>query len=205
MAAGMYPSACCSVIDLGTQPSSNPSWKPRRMVQLVWELLDEEVEFERDGVKQRFKQKVRRMFPASLGSATKPSELRKILQSWRGRPFTDQELAGFDLKNVLGANGLLTIVHNAKNGTTYADVGSVGPLMKGMPKRTPETPLTYFSLSDVPADAVSVPWPESLLEGAREMIRKSVEYKARFGDGGDESHDTGAPHYESHDEDPIPF
>lgn len=203
IAAGMYPSACCWVIDLGTQPSSNPSWKARQMVLLGWELLDEVVEFEKDGVKQSFHPKMSRSFGLSFGSAKKPTEFRKLLESWRSRPFTDEELKGFDLKNVVGVNGLLTVVHNNKEGNTYANVGSVGPLMKGMPKRAPETPIIYFSLSDVPQDATAVDWPDSMPEFIREKIRKSEEYCARFGGDAGNGADNGYP--PPHGDDDIPF
>ena len=200
IAAGAYHVACCTIVDLGTQPPSNPKYHPRQMVLLQWELLDETVEYERDGVKQSFKQTISRSFGLSLGGGKKPTEFRKLLESWRGRPFTAEELAGFELRNVLGANGLLTVVHNESGGSVYANVGSVAPLMKGMPKRAPERKLLYFTLSDI-AEGDALEWPADMPEWIREKIMKSKEYGERF--GGVEPHD-GAQ-YESLGDDDIPF
>ena len=40
------------------------------------------------------------------------ANLRRVLISWRGRQFTAEELGGFELANVLGANAMLNVVHN---------------------------------------------------------------------------------------------
>lgn len=200
IAAGAYHAACCSIVDLGTQPSNNPKYRPRQMVLLQWELLDERVEYERDGVKHSFVQNITRSFSLSLGGGNKPTEFRKLLESWRGRPFTVEELAGFDLRNVLGANGLLTVVHNESNGSTYANVGSVAPLMKGMPKRSPERPLLYFTLTDVPEGGPLV-WPADMPEWMRDKVMKSKEYGERF--GGVDPHANDYP--PAHGDDDIPF
>jgi hypothetical protein len=176
-------------------------------VLLTWELLGERVEFERDGMKQSFVRTISRRFPLSLGGGSKPTEFRKLLESWRSRPFTSEELAGFELRNVLGANGLITVVHNEPApGTIYANVGSVAPLMKGMAKRAPESPLVYFTLSDI-AEGDSLVWPESMPEWVRENVAKSAEYIARFGDGGHSlsDHYDGPPPSFAMGDDDIPF
>ena len=103
---------------------------------------------------------------------------------------------------MLGANGLLTVVHNESNGSVYANVGGMGPLMKGMQKRTPKTPLMYFTLSDIP-DGDAVAWPEQMPEWVREAIRKSQEYQARF--EGHESHEAPHDHATGFGDDDIPF
>lgn len=41
---------------------------------------------------------------------------------------------GFDVESVIGANCLLNVQHKAAGDKTYANVSSVMPLMKGMPK-----------------------------------------------------------------------
>lgn len=48
-------------------------------------------------------------YTVSLGPK---ANMRKALERWRGRPFTPQELGGFDLDSVIGAPALLNIVQN---------------------------------------------------------------------------------------------
>jgi hypothetical protein len=65
---------------------------------------------------------VRKRFTASLHEK---SNLHRDLKSWRGRAFTPQELAGFDIENVLGASCQLLISHTERDGTTFANVAAV--------------------------------------------------------------------------------
>ena len=113
------------------------------------------------------------MFTLSLG---KKAKLRPMLESWRGRPFTEAELEGFDLKNVLGANALLNIIHTKKGDKTYANISTVSPLMKGTPKKTPELPQIFFSLAEC-GDRIVV--PNSLPEWIKAKLMLSEEYVAQ--------------------------
>ena len=62
--------------------------------------------------------------------------LRHDLESWRGKAFSFEELAGFDVERLIGANALINVQHRkSADGTkTYANVVAVMPLVKGMPK-----------------------------------------------------------------------
>lgn len=149
LAAGMHHAVCYGIVDLGTQPTNNPQFKPTRKVAFLWEVPSERIKFEKDGVKKDLPRGISGMWTLSLGTKSK---LRPMLESWRGRPFTSEELDGFDLKNVLGANCFLNVVHaegkGQNAGKTYANVASVNPLAKGMPKLTAENPHVWFSLDE---------------------------------------------------------
>ncbi|MEY4385808.1 MAG: hypothetical protein RLY20_1091 [Verrucomicrobiota bacterium] len=43
---------------------------------------------------------------------------------------------GFDVESIIGTNCLLNIQHNQVSDKTYANVVSIMPLVKGMPKMT---------------------------------------------------------------------
>src|SRR5208337_1405024 len=58
--------------------------------------------------------------------------LRKDLESWRGRTFTEEELKGFDVENVLDVPCLLNVIHNGTSGTVYANVSGIMKLPKSM-------------------------------------------------------------------------
>ncbi len=59
--------------------------------------------------------------------------MRKDLESWRGRKFTQQELQGFDVETIIGVPCLLNIIQEDKGGETYANVASIMRLPKGLP------------------------------------------------------------------------
>jgi hypothetical protein len=91
--------------------------------------------------------------PAVVGkqytlSLNEKANLRADLEAWRGRTFTDQELAGFDVKQVLGKSCQLGIVHNANNGKTYANVKAVMGLPKGAPKPVASGPLIHYDIDN---------------------------------------------------------
>jgi len=51
------------------------------------------------------------------------------LQSWRGKPFTQEEMRKFDLKNILGAWCMINVIERAgQNGQTYSNVDGVTPV-----------------------------------------------------------------------------
>lgn len=121
--AGVHQGVCCDVVDHGMVESTyNGETSIKHKVRLVWqiaELNDEGKPF-----------LLHKRYTASLHEK---ASLRKELESWRGRPFTDQELSAFDLDNVLSVNALLNVVHATKDGNTYANVAAVMPIPKGTP------------------------------------------------------------------------
>jgi hypothetical protein len=62
-------------------------------------------------------------------SWSEKANLRLDLQSWRGKPFTQEEMRKFDLKNVLGAWCMLNVIERAgQDGKTYTNVNGVTPV-----------------------------------------------------------------------------
>jgi len=123
--AGVHQAVCCDVVDLGlveVEWQGQKNTKP--MVRLVWQIAESEPETGKPYL-------IAKRYGASLH---KKATLRKDLQSWRGRPFTEAELKEFDLDNVIGAGALLNVVHNVKDGTTYANIEAIMPLPKGTPR-----------------------------------------------------------------------
>ena len=77
----------------------------------MWELPTETVEVE-DRTETRVLSK---QYTCSLSDT---ASLRKDLDSWRGRRFTDEELKGFDLRNIVGVPCQLSITNEERNGKT---------------------------------------------------------------------------------------
>lgn len=171
--AGVHHAVCYAAIDLGTQDPGNPSYRPSRKVMLMWELPQELINTEQ-GQKPRV---ISSEYTMSIG---KKATLRGVLESWRGKPFSAAELEAFDLKNVLGANCQLNVVHKAGKADpsrVYARIQSVVPLVKGMP---PVRPVNDVICYDIP-EAGPITIPESIPEWIRGKIMASDEWKARNG------------------------
>jgi len=60
------------------------------------------------------------------------ANLRHDLESWRGRPFNNEQVQkGFDVESLYGFNCLMGVSHVTKNDKTYANITSILPLIKG--------------------------------------------------------------------------
>lgn len=123
--AGTHVARCYGCISLGTQHSEQfaDSFK----VMLLFELPFERIQTESSG---DMPMTLSKEYSLSLG---KKANLRKHLDSWRGKAFTEEELKGFEVSKVVGAPCQLTIVHQTTGkGNTYAKIESITGLAKGM-------------------------------------------------------------------------
>ena len=138
---GVHIANCISIIDLGDQYSEKYD-KTQRKVLLTWEVTDETIEI--DG-----EEKPRVISNEYTLSLSEKANLRTHLEAWRGKNFTQEELDGFDLQNVLGKPCQLSIVHNERNGNVYANIKSIMSIPKGMPTPPVVSELTYFQLCGI--------------------------------------------------------
>lgn len=188
---GVHQAICFGVVDLGTQqplPSSKFNRGPRRRVLLMFEIPEERIQVERDGRMVDLPRALSKEFGLSLHEK---AALRKFLESWRGRQFTQDEKAGFEVGNVAGVNCMLNVIHK-DNG--YEDIAGCMPLAKGMQKRTPENPVTVYDIDQ--------PIPATLPEWVRKKIMLSDEHMQAAQNGG---HYDEPPPSHFDDEDPLPF
>lgn len=120
---GNHTARCYRVIDLGTQDVEFQG-EPKLMhkVLIGWEL-DGEAE---DGSPLKTDDgkplTVSKQYTLSL---SKKANLRADLESWRGKAFTDDELKGFDITQLLGVYCMVTVKHDKKGDKTYTNVASV--------------------------------------------------------------------------------
>jgi hypothetical protein len=145
---GLHTACCCDVVNLGIVAGA---YGAKHKVRIVWQLdaIDEE-----HG--RRFD--VARVYTLSLHER---AALRKDLESWRGKKFTEAELeGGFDLEKLLGVNAQVQVTHDlSDDGATYANVTTVVPPVKGAPKLVP---IAYVRAKDrqKPAAAATDADPE---------------------------------------------
>lgn len=161
--ADVHNAICIGVYDLGTQ---NGNFGPKRQLCLLWEL-----DCDKDDGKHFV---VSRRYGLSLHPK---AEFRKLLESWSGRKVTpDEEENGFDAAKLLNQPCALQIIHNENNGNTYANVGSVTKLMKGMKPMKATYPAATFSFDDngktIPPNVPE--WIQKLIKGSNEWNGTTV-------------------------------
>lgn len=164
--AGTHVARLVQVIDLGTQASAN--FEPSRKIRFSWELPLELDVFNEDKGEQPYM--VHKDYTLSFNEK---SNLRKDLQSWRGRPFTEEELAVFDETKVLGKPCMVTILHTEKGTKTYANVASVSNIPKGT--QVPEQINASIAYNTEKGDDINY---RALPEWLQKKIAESPEFQA---------------------------
>lgn len=120
---GMQQAVCAFVHDIGNQPGEYQG-KPniRHQIIVSWELAEKMVQGENAG--KPFM--VSKYYTLSLNEK---STLRKDLESWRGKAFNEEELQGFDVERLIGANCFLNITATEND---KRKIAAITPLPKGM-------------------------------------------------------------------------
>lgn len=169
--AGTYSAVCCELIDLGMQ--YNEAWKTSsRKVLIGWEVVGETVNVNGEPQPRIFS----KTYTASLNEK---AALRKDLNAWRGRPFTEEELRAFDLKSIVGAACMLTIVHQtSQNGKTYANLASIGGIPKGFPKPSITVEPTIYDIDESdPAVVSTLPaWIADIIKASPSYTERVASY-----------------------------
>lgn len=164
---GTHVARCVKLIDIGTQKGEYQGKATfKRQVIIGWELPNE-LMTTGDYAGKPFT--VSKFYTASL---SEKSNLRADLKNWRGRDFTEQELAGFDSKNIMGKPCMLSLTENDKGKTR---VTGVMALPKGTQVPDKINPTVYLSLEPSEFDQAVF---ESISDGIKKMIVLSPEYQA---------------------------
>src|SRR3989304_9107557 len=176
----LHMAICYGIWDLGTQ--YNEVWhQESHKVAVVWELPEIRGEFERNGVKVNLPRAISKQYRLSLH---KKAGLRKDLESWRGKKFTEEELSkGFDIKKLLGVPCQIQVLHNRVEDKTYANISAIIKAPTGT-KLTPENPITFFSFEENMDIPPSTPeWIEKLIKGAKEYGRGNAQIPENYESG----------------------
>lgn len=131
---GVIQAVCALVEDIGTHEGSYQG-KPisRHQCIICWEIDALMSQGEYEG--KRFM--VSKFYTVSLHEK---SSLRKDLESWRGKAFNDEELAGFDVEKLIGVNCMLNIVEYKKlDGSSGQKISAIMPKIKNLPQMQPIT------------------------------------------------------------------
>jgi len=168
--AGTHLGRCIWVIDLGTQDGSYEGVpNSNRKLMLTFELPEEKEIFKEGGKPEPFVINVERTL--SLGEK---ASLRADLESWRGQPFTEDELLGFDVSKLAGVPCILSVIHKTSTkGKTYAKVTTISKIMKGTVCPPQINDKIIYSVEDRHNTTFL-----ALPEWIRKKIEKSHEFQA---------------------------
>ena len=108
-------------------------------------------------------------------SMSPKGKLRPMIESWLGKKLTDSEAADFDLDELLGKEAMVNVVHKEGNdGNTYANIATVGPLMKGSECPAPVNPPIIFGYGK--------DWDQRFFESLPDFIKTKITSSREYGE-----------------------
>lgn len=153
---GTHRAVCTRVVDMGTQDGN---YGPKRKIQLGFEI---------DAAREDGSPF---MAFSHLTLSTHPkSNLRHLLESWRGRAYEEGEEV--NLVALLKRSCLLTLVRNGD----YTNISAITPMIKGMEPLQPAGDTVLFD-----ADEPDLGELDKIGERMREKIEASPEYRKAMG------------------------
>lgn len=159
---GVYMAVCIGFIDLGEQYSEKfKSYTNKGMY--VWELPGETIEI--DG-----EQKPRQLSKEFTISASSKSNLRKFIETWNSKSYSDEDFMEFDVFEQVGKPCQLNVVLNETK--EYSNVDNLMPIPKGFPAPTTDTKQIRWDMEQWD-DAVFAELPEWI----QDKIKKSTQYQ----------------------------
>ena len=159
---GVYMAVCVGIIDLGEQYSElfkNYSNK----CMIVWEIPGETIEV--DG-----EQKPRQLSKEFIIASSNKSSLRKFIESWNGKSYSNEEFVEIELFDQIGKACQLNVVLNSTG--EYANVDNIMPIPKGFPAPTTATPPIKWDIEQWDDKVL-----ETLPEWIQDKIKKSTQYQ----------------------------
>lgn len=169
--AGNYIARCYQMLHIGTVNEvilGTP--KTLNKVRIGWELPTELKEYkEGEGEKPAV---ISKEYTLSMNDR---ANLRKMLASWRGKDFSEEEAKAFDITKLLGVPCMLNVIHktSADGQRTYEEIAGVTPMPRGM---TCPPQICTNLVWDY--DQPDLQLLESLPDFIKEKIKSSEEYKS---------------------------
>ena len=169
VAAGNYVARCVKMIHYGTITEDYLGTpKTANKVQLTWELPTELKVFKEENGEQPYV--LSKEFTLSMHEK---ASLRKWLEAWRGKNFTNAESEAFDITNLVGKACMLNVIHTTKGDKTYANISGVSSMPKGLTCPPQINDSVVFSVDEFDQKLF-----DSFPDYIKDKIKGSVEYKA---------------------------
>jgi hypothetical protein len=154
---GTHVAICNLIVDVGMQPG-NPQFaglvgkdgkkdsrgEPSPKIFFRFEVPSKRMSYTKDGVDHEGPMTIYANFRASLN---KKANLRKVIESWRGKKFSnDGEAEQFDVFSMLGKACMILVTHSDDG--KYANVDNVIALPDGVPVPKAENPLLKYTTDE---------------------------------------------------------
>lgn len=169
--AGTHLARCYQMIEIGTvKENILGQEKILTKVRIGWELPEERRIFSDEKGEQPFV--ISKEYTLSMNEK---ANLRKDLESWRGKGFSEDEAKGFDITKLLGVPCMLNIIHRtSKDGQkVYDNIAGIMPVPKSM--KCPAQENKTFVLS---YDAFDFNVFNSLPDFIKDKMKGSSEFAA---------------------------
>jgi len=156
-------------VDIGPQETN---WGEKDKIKLRFDVPAERITWtDKEGNEFEGPMVIWGTYTASLNEK---ATLRQHLEAWRGVSFTEQELMGFHLKNILGKPCMISVIHKESGGKTYANISSIGKMPKGMEPPKPEGELICFDFDQhTQADLDKLPeWLQKRIADGKALLDK---------------------------------
>lgn len=126
---GQFAVLCVDVVNLGTKVETYADQEPREVPKVALVFAS--------GERQEDKS-LTFVTTEMTVSANEKANLRKFLESWRGKSYTpEQAEAGLPITKLYGQSALISIEHVlTRKGRKFAKITSISPLPKAMPAPT---------------------------------------------------------------------
>ena len=164
---GTYTAICVHAIEIGEQMTTFQGSKSyKNQVLYCFELVGEFIEI--NGEKQP--RVLSKTFNIPKNQKSENSGLRKFVESWKGKKFTNDEWLEFDTNDVVGQECMLGVVLNDTG--EYSNIDSVVGMPKGFSAGSPISELIKFDIDPWSQEAF-----EKLPDWAQERVKKSTQYQ----------------------------
>ena len=196
--AGNYIARCYSMVHVGTvKEEVLGEMKVQNKCRITWELPTELRVF--DEAKGEQPLVISKEYTLSMHEK---SNLRKDLESWRGKQFTEEQAKSFDITKLLGVACMLNIIHKVtKSGSDYATISNISSIPKGFVCPEQVNKNYEWNFEDA--------WDEIALNAMpdfiKDKIKSSAEYKAIKSEIIDVTHDEPATDNEPENNNDLPF
>lgn len=194
--SGNHIARCFQMIEIGTV-TEEIMGKVKKLykVRVSWELPGEQKVFDEAKGLQPFT--ISKEYTLSMNEK---ANLRKDLESWRGKGFTEDEAKAFDITKLLSVQCMLNVIHKTSaGGSQYSAISSVTPLPKGV-TCPPQINATFVLSYDDPDWGAKF---ATLGQWVKEKIEKTPEFGKRLNAG---HNDVGDEPAQSNDlVDDLPF
>lgn len=171
IAPGTYAARCYGIADIGSQLTT---FGVKHQIMFFWEFPTELMQRGTNAGKPFV---ISAVYNLTSGGGGKKSAMVKMLESWRGQPFSEEDYKNFEIGRVLGVPCLIGVVHNenADKNRTYANISSIMLVPKGMEVSGGINERFYFTFNPYSNSEF-----EKMPEWVREKVKKSPEYAETF-------------------------